>query len=403
MKATYLLALGYALSINAFGIDRFVDPNLSSGNGTTHFNTISSAVAASVNGDNIFIVSGTYNEPTLILNKSLSLLSQTQGAPVVFNGNITVSGFGGMNLQILGFQLNQYSITGTSVTSGAAANRAVVSLINCKMTNMTFAQNFYQVNCIRSQMTGGTEFRFGKFIASKTDNLYITDEALINQTNAKILVVADTILNRFELRNDDYPITVANCLLKDLLCFKWNHHQSTTNFIQNCQFGSSYILLGLNAPRYNFEFSSNTFSNVPNFLAGISWGSACQYDGSDGGAVWSTSSSLFPQVGTSGFFNWTYNGVTIPSPTPSGSNPLVLNRINGPAATLNGGNPNNNYYDIDLTVNDRGLMGGPYSLSQFNSAANPSNGRAFIFDIDMPSDLFTGQQVNITAEGYQKN
>lgn len=400
MKATYAFILIFALSISAFGIDRFVDPNLSSGNGTTHFNTITSAVAAAVNGDRIFIVSSTYNEPTLTLNKSLSLLSQTQGAPVVFNGNITVNGFGGMNLQILGFQLNQYSITGTSVTSGAAANRAVVTLINCKMTNMTFAQNFYQVNCIRSQMTGDTEFRFGKFVASKTHNLYVTDEPSLNLTSGKILIVADTVVNDFGFRHDDYPLVVANSVLKTVYLYTWNHSTNTTNFFRNCLFNSSYIHVARNPPRYNLDFSSNVFSGTTYFQN--STNSTNNYGNSSTGG-WVTGSSAFPTVSTSGFFNWTYNGINLPCATPSGSDPLVLNRIVGNSTTLNAGNPNNEYYDIDLTVNDRGLMGGPYSLSQFNSAANPSNGRAFIFDIDMPADLFTGQQVNITAEGYQKN
>ena len=38
-----------------FAIDRFVDPNLSSGNGTTLFTNITAAVATAVNGDRIII------------------------------------------------------------------------------------------------------------------------------------------------------------------------------------------------------------------------------------------------------------------------------------------------------------------------------------------------------------
>jgi len=401
MKLLSALSFGLFLTVNAFGIDRFVDPNLSSGNGTTHFNTITSAVAAAANGDNIFIVSGTYNEPTLNLNKSLTLLSQVQGTPVTFNGNITVSGFGGMNLQLIGFRLNQYSITGNSVTSGSATNRATVTMINCKMTNMTFAQNYYLVNCIRSQMTGNTEFRFGKFIASKTHNLSITDEPLSNQTNGQLLLVADTIVNDFGFRHDDYPALVANCLLKTIYVYKWNHSTSTTNSFRNCEFQSAFLHIARNAPRYNFEFSSNVFSGSTNFQ-NRNWSSTDNYDQGSSGE-WSTSSAAFPTVNSAGFFTWTYNGINLPCAAPSGSDPLVLNRITGPSTTLNSGNPNNDYYDIDLTVNDRGLFGGPYSLNNFNNVANPSNGRAYIFNIDMPTDLFTGQQVNINAEGYQKN
>lgn len=400
MKLLSALSFGLLLTVNAFGIDRFVDPNLSSGNGTTHFNTITSAVAAAANGDNIFIVSGTYNEPTLNLNKSLTLLSQVQGTPVTFNGNITVSGFGGMNLQLIGFRLNQYSITGNSVTSGSATNRATVTLINCKMTNMTFAQNYYLVNCIRSQMTGNTEFRFGKFVASKTNNLDISDEPLSNQTNSQLFLVADTIVNNFSFRHNDYPVFVANCVLKAIYFYEWNHSASTTNSFRNCEFQSGFVHITRNPPLYNFEFSSNVFNGTTNFLGSTS--SSYNYGQTNSGS-WSTSNATFPTVTTPGFFTWTYNGINLPCATPTGSNPLVLNRITGPSTTLNSGNPNNDYYDIDLTVNDRGLFGGPYSLNNFNNVANPSNGRAYIFNIDMPTDLFTGQQVNINAEGYQKN
>jgi hypothetical protein len=58
-KLITILALFTASSI--FAIDRFVNPNLSSGNGTTLFTNITSAVAAAVNGDRIIVASNTYN------------------------------------------------------------------------------------------------------------------------------------------------------------------------------------------------------------------------------------------------------------------------------------------------------------------------------------------------------
>lgn len=46
--------------VNVFASDRFVNPNLSQGNGTTLFTTITSAVAAAQNGDRIIIAYSTY-------------------------------------------------------------------------------------------------------------------------------------------------------------------------------------------------------------------------------------------------------------------------------------------------------------------------------------------------------
>lgn len=47
-------------------------------------------------------------------------------------------------------------------------------------------------------------------------------------------------------------------------------------------------------------------------------------------------------------------------------------------------------------------MEAPYSQLNYN-ASNPNNSRAFIFDLEMPVDLFPGQDVQIKAKGYHKN
>ena len=97
----FFFACALALSSSLMAVDRFVDPLIGTGDGTNYFGTITAAINAAVNGDRILIVSGNYAEPTLVLNKSLTLLSQTSGGIINFNGNITVAGTPGMKLQIL--------------------------------------------------------------------------------------------------------------------------------------------------------------------------------------------------------------------------------------------------------------------------------------------------------------
>ena len=94
----------------------------------------------------------------------------------------------------------------------------------------------------------------------------------------------------------------------------------------------------------------------------------------------------------------------LPCAVPSGTQPLALLKVIGTTGTtFNTGNPNHDYYDIDLSINDRGRTGGPYSILNYNSSVNPSNGKAYIFDLEMPADLFPGVQVDVTAKGYHKN
>ena len=61
----------------------------------------------------------------------------------------------------------------------------------------------------------------------------------------------------------------------------------------------------------------------------------------------------------SGVFEWSYNGIAHPQVPPSGSQPLSLQILLGLTNIVDSGNPNHDYYDIDLTINDRGINGGP--------------------------------------------
>ena len=66
MKKIFTILTFFSVT-SIFATDRYVDPNLSSGNGTTLFTNIASAVAAAVNGDRIIVSSNTYNELIIII------------------------------------------------------------------------------------------------------------------------------------------------------------------------------------------------------------------------------------------------------------------------------------------------------------------------------------------------
>ena len=416
----YILFLAFLISGRLFAIDRFVDPALSNGNGTTLFTTITSAVSAAVNGDRILIVPGTYNEPALTLGKSLTLLSQTAGTTINFNGNITIAGFAGMKLEILGFNLGIYSISSSAISGGSAANRAKISIIDSKMIDLKLDNSYYDLICARCLINNAVYFTYGSFIVSKTQNLYISDEAGSNFTDSKILIAADTITSTLSVLSDNYPLVIANCLLNNLYFWLWNNNANNTNYIRNNLFNAdAQLLLTENPPAYNFEFSSNEFIGTTLFSfpptnicfpTGVGYygqyvGQLCPNGPCCVGFGSSTfTNPTFPNPNISGFFRWTYNGIDLPCRIPVAPQPLVLTKIVGVAGTtIDAGNPNHDYYDIDLTINDRGRSGGPYSILNYYPTINPSNGKAFIFDLEMPTDIYTGQQVDIKAKGYHKN
>lgn len=419
MKKIFTI-LTFLTATSIFATDRYVDPNLSSGNGTTLFTNITSAVAAAVNGDRIIVSSNTYNEATLTISKSLKIIPQTAGTTINFNANIIIAGFPGMKLEILGFNLGIYSFGSSPIVSGSYTNRAKITIIDCITTNIDLNNEYYESNVIKNTIVGNLTFKFGYIVSNSMQSCFLWDENGENQdVLKKILIVNNTISGSLLLFNNDYKYYVTNNILNTLILKRWNSSNLIKNkiinndFVNNSQINISYV----NVPNYNIVFSSNNFLGNFSLLSNNNCaGAGCAYYTQIGdynsvelgimnccGSLYSNSTSLFPNTGVTGFFEWTYNGNNPIDINTDANSPLVLTKIIGSNIVIDGGNPNHDFYDIDLTINDRGRIGGPYSTYNYNATSNPNNSKAFIFDLDIPTDLFPGQNVNISAKGYHKN
>jgi len=396
---------------SAFATDRYVDPTLSSGNGTTLFTSITSAVNAAVNGDRIIIASNTYNEAALTINKSLKILPQTAGATINFNANIIIAGFPGMKLEILGLNLGVYSISSNAITSGSITNRAKISIIQCSATNIGFDNEFYELNLLKSNISNGINFRFGNIVLNTAVNISFLDESLENPSTpvGKTLITNNTISGYILIYNNDSNFIVANnTITSGFYLNRWYALSPVKNLIINNQFASTgstkFAVSTLNVPIYNLIISSNVggmifLSNTTSSTNFLSYSNSFPPTGSP----YSLTSTNFPATNKSGVFEWSYNDTLLPHAASAGNDPLSFINNSGTSNIIDAGNPNHDYYDIDLTINDRGINGGPYSQLNYSPSSNPNNSKAFIFDLDMPTDLFPGQNINITAKGYHKN
>jgi len=319
-------------------------------------------------------------------------------------------------------------------------------LINCSIGGdlvSTFSEN----EILKTQISGTSSFYHVNFIASKTQNLKVGEgTGQYNDTVNKNLIVADTIEGFFDFRCQDRLTVIANNLINELDLYAWNYTVTKQNLIWNNEFydKSNFLIAITNVPAYNFDISNNIFSSfkVPlnltqstectqcalppttfqtlkdrllfnssrsllfNFTQTCSWYVCC----------WSfptcTSSYLvgfsnypqdypFPNTDVPGILRWTYNGVQLNNGI--GSNLYPFTNIQGSTDINNAGNPDPKYMDIDLTVNDRGRLGGPYSILNYEPTINPSNGKAYIYDIELPDVINSSQPIQIKAQGYHRN
>ena len=408
--------------------------------------------ASGYTNNSIKLSNSQYQSLTLSAGQNMIL----DATKVNFTGAINVSGALGSRFTFAGCAATNLNSTSCSAT---ANNRSKINLIDCGFSSsLVLGHDNFLLNCIQTRIYGSTFFRYGNFITSRTNSLTVTNENGIADTLSKILIAADTIETLLSYSNDKTRFVIANNLLNKVNISRWLGNSSVTNRIINNEFTGSTQILNIAAysvPYYNFDVSNNILPSNYYINGGITcfiWGNtptyveaqgACfpqPFAGSVDGRVYGNSMSLPPAFGTNyyctfytnywgytnywyyfsgyyessvnycafpnrdvpGFFKWTYNGFSIPG---TGSVPGNLTFINTPGTnnTVNAGNPAAEYTDIDLTRNDRGRLGGPYSILNYNPA-NPNNSKAFIFDLDIPTQFSPASpSVNIQAKGYHRN
>jgi hypothetical protein len=450
---TLLLAATLGLCLPTLAINRFVDPNLSTTNGTTLFNSISSAVAAAVDGDTIVITPTIYTEPVLVIAKSLTLLPTDGVSNITFNNNITLTRANNRVITLYRFVQNQYTITAqTAATAcyinlrecsnaainindvstacrfdltnctlgtltvnaaGVQANRSDLRLIDCSMSG-AFSCNAdgWDVRIIRGNHGNQTiTFRFGDLVQTAAGNINVNNESLAVYQGV-VSIIQCAVLEGVNLISDDVAYRVLNNSLRDLRVYSWSYAAGAplSEFANN-EFTTGPSVTfpnnGCTLWEWRVRFVNNIFPSAPNLPAGgdnsvAGWG-GCNLTGCDcggSGVPFSTTNTYIPNFGRSGTFDWSYNSHGLPNGSPAAGNPIVYSEVGNGGANVDGGSPNAAYYDLDLTRNDRGRAGGPFGTANF--PPNGSTDKSFIYDLEMPAELFNGVPVNVKAKGYQR-
>lgn len=459
------------LGTEAGATDRYVDWNLSAGDGVNTFASLTDAVAASVNGDRIIIVPGQYYEQPLTINKSLTLIPSDGSGIINFNAIINVTGQADGKLELVSIHTGAYAlnVTGTGdrfnltalscqfgnvVISGggnmSASNRSEFHCIDGTISSdFTANVNGWDPRLIRTTVGGTATIRCGDVVMCSMPRLVVNDESGGNSAAFKMSIIQNVFTDYVEFRNDNHLVRFANNQIKNMYWFMWNHTSGSNDIVNNEFVNNSYIHFPWNPPGWAHRFYNNTFGTTyfmrwateyaywdnTNFnwcdtdnncncgggqvdIGDQRWNGQlpyigtrnmyhcdngnCCYGASIGSNInfWATNEAAFPNPAYGGFFEWNYNSIGLPQPAISGSNPIVYGEVGNGGTNVDGGSPAHEFYDLDLTVNDRGRAGGPWGYANFPA---DTDAKALIYDLDMPADLFPGQDVEIRAKAYQRN
>tara|TARA_Y100001935_G_scaffold212723_1_gene183321 strand:+ start:1189 stop:2514 length:1326 start_codon:yes stop_codon:yes gene_type:complete len=437
MKNFIFLIFFYKISIiSLFSKDLIVDSNLSNGNGSTFFNSLTEAVNASSDGDIILVKDGNYSYEEILIDKSIKIRPFDVNSLVRIKSNIKVEFKEGNKIvEIIGLDLTDFSIK-TWCKSCTDFSEVNIIRVKAKLIQARDQEKLL-TNVFNSEIEENV-LVFGNVIKNKISGHlsvgHYTEMVGNPKMDEKLLILGNEIGGKvfYEGKHPSLPIDVGysisvaqeareliianNKCEYGLVLGSWDYREGKTNLIHNNEFKSLFLISNDKVPRYNIKITSNkwtdllmsrltcsectrnyvwssTYYDMDNYISNIAYSGPLEFT--------RDFDSNYPDVSTPGFFIFTYNGVDYRQPYNYVSNVSALNFdfILGQNDPIDGGDPSHYFYDLDLTVNNRGVNGGPFSGDNLKIEGTDDL-KAYIYYIDSPSDVFSGDKINLKVKGY---
>ena len=366
-----------------------------SGNANT-YTTIQGAVDAASSGDNIYVATvGTYSENVTISNKSLFIVAGVADETFTLSGSFSISPGVGNEVTIIGLYNGNITCSGSngalniisSFISSISGSSFPVNVYDCEVTNsFTIKNGSVKGNVIDRLVinsggnTGDTLRIMGNYMTSldwNSSSVYfeicnnfingsqasssytyrpVTIDALYETPGGTNLISNNTI---------DGSVSSSSCSQGGVV-FGYSVYGGQNLVIVNNYFKNTNGSYGYAITNCNGNISNSFIANNQYYFGSLIYNN--------------TNLSLIDNGSSS--VNWSYDSST--GALTSGVN-MGVDQIE--------------YRDIDNTTNDIGTTGGPHAWSNYNT----TTGKAAIFNLELPFQLYIGGSHNIKAKGFHKN
>jgi hypothetical protein len=382
--------------------------------------SIQEAIDAASDGDQIKIhnrLSGLDWLGTISISKSLTITSAVNDQHFNVGGDWYIETLSGRKVSIIGMQNTNGSIMSYYNNNESFTERCKINILNCvmhggkmlfddNMLDVTIASSRFPSSSLTSHQKGITNLiviRYGKIIGN--DLFYNGCVQISNDINGNyepIYYVGNLRSTKFDSYTTNNVLKVFNNTFKNQYqiytvptMFKLhatNPAGTGVNEISNnlmiCDGAlTCFDILGSgNVQMFNNIFERYMSYSTTSTNTNIS--------------LISTNSNLNFSYNTYDSFS-TLNGI-VDNGTNTQSAGTVSDYYTGENnfPKVNMGNPGSIYIDIDLTTNDRGIYGGPYSFENFHPIENGFSSRVFF--VELPHAVVTGMQNVLKANAFDK-
>ena len=380
------------------------------------------ALNAAANNDTIVV----YDKPSgqnwienITIDKNIWLMHPVDTVRFKLFGSITIVPKAGMDLYLVGYDLQGNQIT-TTITGATAtsSNRAKITVSNCQnISNINFDRDWIDARIFSNvtNITGQITFRHGLVIGNvlTSSGIFIQQESTTISQNDSIIIIgnkarwcyfsskeAGLIANNYfylDACNGPYSAGGVPLLI--------GYHNPAANSILGV-YNNTFTNIGgvCNLPRMAVSVDNNSNNENIRFVNNLIVSS-----GQTSYGLWFNSSPNTPYISHNyiycfpnlNFSNYGFqNELNYTSNTSYGSIDAWGRASSGNTLLIDKGNYLGEYYDINLTRNDIGTYGGPYSIDNY---INTSNSKAGVLYINMPHTLTNiNQLINVKASAGSK-
>ncbi len=393
----FIFSLLFSLTLKA--ADLYVN---NSGQAGT-YTTVSAAVAAAAANDRIFVSPYANYIENIAITQNVTLACAVPGSYFSITGTLTITGAPNMDVRIIGaeFSASMTANTGTATL----ANKADVYLVDSKV-NSVVGQDYMKLHLLFSTLGFSANFRHGEMRMCNVTSLTISDGPNTG-TGDTLFLVANQLATLSWANNDNlfyfsnnYINTNQNTSSGPAAINISNHFYSASvkNLIINNSLLSynsmttptGTINLSTSGDRSNIWLYNNIIMN--GFSSGASTAAFTAYGTGTGQvqAIYNYMRGSLPGV--------VLNQVSGNTQITAGAivSMDAYGRSQDATLVVDQGSPAIEFYDIDLTRNNRGSGGGGFTVENYLATGT---GRARVFNLMMPSEIWNGMSPSVKADG----
>lgn len=440
-KLLLSLAIAFAAINSGFAADIYVNSSGQSGT----YTTIQAAINSASTGDNIYVSPLNSYQESLSITKSIRIASSVAGSRIIVTQDIKISPLANILVELIGIEGTDVTLdTQTSTLGPNSRGRAIIT--DCSFHDISLDTDYLTLLVVKCSLSGTLTGRHGKVIGNTiAEKIIINDEPNIGIGDT-VLVKANNVAGNVEVKTDDHSVIIQNNKANRILISNWRSGVTINGLIAN------NTVIATELTRYfSHSGSSHTAAEMRNFKSGqinidiaatsqdvsnmlivnnyIDELNSVPYIGSYYSQKYTNSwsaigvSGNYPLVHpivqynifdntrsmSAGSYTQSYYGL-FSSGWPVSKQGIYNSRTNvglsDDAQIMSEGkdigSPSPKFFDADLTRSDIGHFGGDNSWEMFHGS-NSVTGAAYIISLDLPSEIWPGQTVNLKAEAVHTN